>query len=298
MYMRGNKVPDNTDDIDVCQSSYFAYLNEINQYKVLTVDEEISLFQKIEAGDDVAKDLFIKSNLKLVVKEAKKYHVPGYNDLLDLIQEGNLGLIQAVENFDLSKGCKFSTYAVYVINKAIQRTPSRSGLPVEIPPHKLALINKMRHTIFSFKSDRDRNPSVEELSGILNVPIDKIVALMPFLSSNISLHRKLGDNGSDKEIIDVFEDYYQEESTDAENVFIAKEARTELRKLLSEFLNKKEIYILYSRWGLANFPVKDVATLASELNMSKQGIRQCEERALAKLRKHFLSLNKSLSDFL
>lgn len=296
--MRGSRVPDNEDNIDVCQSSYFAYLNEINQYKVLSVDEEIDLFQKIASGDDVAKDLFIKSNLRLVVKEAKKYYAPGYNDLLDLIQEGNLGLIKAVENFDPSKGCKFSTYAVYVINKAIQRTPSRSGLPVEIPPHNLPVINKLRCAISSFESENGRPPSFEELSSLLNISLDIIVALMPFLSSNISLYQKLGNNGSDKEVIDVFEDYYKEEPTDAENAFIAKETRMEFRKLLSEILNKKEIYIIYSRWGLANFQTKDVATLALELNMSKQGVRQCEGRALVKIRKHFLSINKSLSDFL
>lgn len=300
MDKKRNIVSEDIDNTEVCQSSYFAYLNEIGMYKVLSVDEEVLLFQKIAAGDNVAKDLFIKSNLRLVVSVAKKYYVPGYNDLLDLIEEGNLGLIKAVERFDLSRDCKFSTYAVYTINKAIQQAPLRSGLPVELSSSKLALISKIKTVVFSFEDKNERKPTTSELANMLCVPVKRIEELMPFIVSSISLNDKLGNSefDSDKEIIDVFEAYYSDDSSDAENAFIAKETREELRSVISEVLNEKETYIIYSRWGLSNAPVKEVSELAAELNMSKQGVRQCEERARLKLRKHLLSLNKSFSDFI
>lgn len=298
MYTKSSLAPESADNSDVGQNPYFAYLNEINQYKVLTPEEEASLFQKIAAGDNAAKDLFVKSNLKLVVKQAKKYYIPGYNDLLDLIQEGNLGLLKAVENFDPSKGCKFSTYAVYRINKAIQLTPSRLGLPVEIPPHMHALTIKTKHTISNFKALNSRPPSVDEIAEELGVPPDKIRPLLPFLSSQASLNQKLGDNSNAKELLDVFDEYYKEEASDVENTVIANETKAEFRKIICATLNDKEAYILYSRWGLANTPIKGVSVLAAELGMSAQGVRQCEERAVSKLRKTLLNLNKNLSDFI
>lgn len=289
-----------TYNAEVCQSSYFAYLNEIGKYKLLSVDEEVLLFQKIAAGDNVAKELFIKSNLRLVVKIAKKYYVPGYNDLLDLIQEGTIGLIKAVERFDISRGCKFSTYAVHTINKAVQQAPLRSGLPIELSAAKLALVAKIKTAISSFEENNERKPTTMELSSILSVPVKQITELMPFIISSISLNDKIsnGEFDSDKEIIDVFEEYYKDEASESENALIVKETREELRSIISEVLNEKETYIIYSMWGLSNAPVKEVSVLATELNMSKQGIRQCEERARLKLRKHLLSLNKSLSDFI
>lgn len=301
MYKKNNNPTQHqTEEKAISQNSYFCYLSEISKYKLLSLDEEISLFQRIQDGDNVAKDLFIKSNLRLVLKEAKKYYVPGHNDLLDLIQEGNMGLIRAVDQFDLTKGCKFSTYAVYVINKAIQSAPLRSGLPLEIPQNKLALINKIRRAIDTFESQNGRKPSYAELSSILKVSSDSIVAMMPFITTTVSLNTKLnqeqGENS--KEVIDVFDEYYREEPEDPETTFIVNETKDAFRDIINEVLNDKEKTILFSRWGLFDSPVKDVATLAAELNMTKQGIRQCEERSIGKLKRHLLSLNKSLLDFI
>lgn len=299
MDKRINIVSDVIDNAEVYQNACFAYLNEIGKYKLLSVDEEVLLFQKIEAGDNVAKDLFIKSNLRLVVSVAKKYFVPGYNDLLDLIQEGTIGLIRAVEQFDVSLGYKFSTFARYKIIKAVQQAPLRSGLPLELSAAKLALVAKIKAAISSFEESNERKPTTAEISNLLNVSVKQIAELLPFVVSSLSLNDKISNNDSDagKEVLDVFEEYYKDETSDVENVFIAKETKEELRSVISEVLNKKEIYIIYSRWGLSNAPIKEVSELAAELGMSKQGIRQCEERAREKLRKHFLSLNKSLSDF-
>lgn len=300
MDKRINIVSDEKDTADVCQNAYFAYLNEIGKYKLLSADEELVLFQKISAGDNVAKDLFIKSNLRLVVKIAKKYYVPGYNDLLDLIQEGTIGLIKAVERFDISRGRKFSTFAFYTINKAIQQAPLRSGLPLGLSAAKVGLVAKIKTAIASFEEENERKPSTMELSSVLRVPAKHIAELMPFVVSSLSLNDKIGNNetGSEKEIIDVFEEYYSDDSSDIEEDFIAKETREELRGVIAEVLNKKETYIIYSRWGLSNAPIKEVSELAAELNMSKQGVRQCEERARAKLSKYLLSHNSSLSDFI
>ena len=286
---------------EVCQDSYFAYLNEISRYKILTADEEVVLFQRIMDGDNVAKDLFIKSNLRLVVKEAKRLYKPGFNSLLDLIQEGNMGLLKAVERFDLSKGCKFSTYAVYLIRRAIQRTPSRYYLPLEIPRNSISLILKIKDAISTFERENGYKPSFEQLSTILNVDKDMVRSLTPYtnlINPNTSLNSKVREDEDNREVIDVFDEQYEEEPTDPEKLFIAKETKEGFRNIVKDVLNDKEIYILYSRWGLLNEPFKDVATLAKELNMSQQGIRQNEARSIEKLKQHLLSLNKSLTDLI
>lgn len=298
MYNEGKKVTNSTNsEFDVSQNAYFAYLDEISQYKLLSAEEEIMLFQKIQNGDSVAKELFVNSNLRLVIKVAKTYFRPGYNSLLDLIQEGNLGLLKAVDGYDPTKGCKFSTYAIPLINKAIQRSSCRTGLPLELPAQKISLINKTRFFIERFEIENGHKPYYEDIADHLNVSVKVVNELMPYISSSISLHSKIKEDVDNRELIDVFEAHYENEPTSVENSFIIKETRNEVQTLIKEVLNEKEIYIIYSRWGLANTPVKDVATLSEELDMSKQGIRQCEERAIAKLKKHFLSLNKTFLDF-
>lgn len=298
MYNEGKKVVVSADDdFGVSQNAYFAYLDEISQYKLLSVEEEITLFQKIQNGDSVAKDLFVKSNLRLVIKVAKTYFCPGYNSLLDLIQEGNLGLLKAVDGYDPTKGCKFSTYAIPQINKAIQRSSCRTGLPLELPTQKISLINKMRFFIDRFEIENGQKPCYEDVADHLNVSVKVVIELMPYISSSVSLHSKVKENVDDRELIDIFDAHYENEPTSVENSFIINETRNELRAVIEEVLNEKEIYIIYSRWGLANTTIKSVAELSEELNMSKQGVRQCEERAIAKLKRHLLSLNKSFSDF-
>lgn len=299
MYDEGKKVVVSADeDFDVSQNAYFAYLDEIAQYKLLSADEEARLFQKILNGDNVAKDLFVKSNLRLVIKVAKKYFCPGYNSLLDLIQEGNLGLLKAVDGYDPEKGCKFSTYAIPHINKAIQRSSCRTGLPLEIPPQKISLVNKIRFFIDRFEIENGEKPCYEDIAERFNVPTKAVIEVMPYISSAISLHSKIKEGDDERELLDVFEAHYDNEPTSVENEFIAKEIKSEIRAVMKEVLNGKEIYIVCSRWGLGNAVVKEVVTLAEELGMSKQGVRQCEERALEKLKKHLLALNMSLSDFI
>lgn len=291
--------PQGDSNPNVGQNSYFAYLNEISQYELLTVDEEISLFQRIQAGDNVAKDLFIKSNLRLVVKEARKYYIPGLNDLLDLIQEGNIGLMKAVEQFDVSKGCKFSTFAVSSINRAIQAAPSRADLPLEMPRNKRILINKIQKAIDLFEQKYYRKPSCEELSKELNVSVNTISILMPFIIPTVSLSSKLYPNNDTdaREVMDVFEEHYKEEPTDPESQYIIKETKNAFREIIDEVLNEKEKYILFSYRGLFGFPQKSVATLTKELNMSQQGIQQSEKRSIKKLSQRFRLLNLSSADF-
>lgn len=285
------------EDSLLSQNSLFAYLNDISQYKVLSVDEELDLFQKIQNGDDVARELFIKSNLRLVVSVAKKYHFPGQNQLLDLIQDGNIGLLKAVELFDPQKECKFSTYAVYQINKAIQGSSCRTNLPVEVPVWNLSLINKIRFTKERMEIENGNEPSVSELAEQLGVPTQKIVALMPFVVSPISFQSKLREDEDEREFGEVFARYY-DDAGEPERTYIIKEMRHELHNVLDAVLNDKERYIIYSRWGLSDMPIKSVAALAKELDMSIQGVRQSEGRSLMKLHKHFLSLHKSFTDIL
>ena len=282
---------------DAYQDSYFAYLNEISRYDVLSSDEEITLIQKIQAGDNVSKALFINCNLRLVVKRAKLYYIPGYNDIRDLIQEGNIGLMAAIDKFDPSRGCRFSTYAVPKIDRAMQNLPSRYGHPLEIPRNKLSLIHKIRYTIEDFERLHDRKPSTSEISNILNIHVEKINSLMPFVFQFLSLSAKVINDGAQREYIDFFEEYYKEETSDVELEIIHKESKDELYSAINTVLNDKEKYILYSRWGLAETPIKSVDELATELGMSIQGVRQSEQRSIAKLNKYLLSINRSFSDF-
>lgn len=291
-------VPTEDNNFDVNQAAYYAYLDEISRYKLLTPDEEISLFMRIQGGDDVARDLFIKSNLRLVVKQAKKYYVPGYNQLLDLIQEGNIGLLKAVDMYDPLRGCKFGTCAVYYINKAILGAPCRSGLPLEVPQPKVALINKIRFVIDGWEAEHGRKPTLHEIASQVRISIEQIRELVPLFSPAVSLHSKIQEGVDDRELIDVFDEHYSNDSDDLENSCIIKETRAEFRRIILELLGEKEAYILMSRWGFAGYPEKDVPTLARELGMTFQGIRQSEARSKMKIKRHLLSMDKSLEDFI
>lgn len=291
-----NNLP--TANPEAVQDSYYAYLEEISQYKLLSTDEEIAIFQMIQEGDNVAKELFIKSNLRLVAAQAKRFHYPGYNSELDLIQEGNIGLMRAIDLYDPQRGCKFSTFAIHHINKAIRSSASFNSLPLTLSAPKLSLLHKIKGTIELWEAEKGAKPSFKQLSEHLNVSISQIREIFPFVLSSLSLNAKLSADPDSREVGDVFFEHYKSDSEDIENACIIKETRDELRKLIYEVLSDKEAYILLSRWGVAGYTIKDVATLADELNMSKQGIRQSEQRSIAKLKKHFLSLNKSLQDFI
>lgn len=276
------------------QDLLYAYLNDISQYKVLTADEEVALFERISAGDDVAKDLFIKSNLRLVVKEAKKYYFPQYNELVDLIQEGNMGLLRALDGFDPSKGCKFSTYAVYHINKAIQRSSCRSGLPLNVPQNVLSLINKLRFTIERIEAETGTVPSCSDLASRLNIRVEKVKELLPFATPSVSLYSQISEN-DDRAFIDVFTEEYAEED-DVEQVIIAADTKEQFQSLLSQALDERDLYVLCSRYGLFGSPIKNIIDLAAELNITKQGVQKVAERAIVKLKKYLLSLGLSIED--
>ena len=282
---------------DLMQNAYYAYLDEISRYKLLTQDEEISLFMRIQDGDSVARDLFIKSNLRLVVSQARKYYIPGNNQLFDLIQDGNVGLLKAIEQYDPLRGYKFSTYAVYHINKAIQAGSCRTIIPVNIPQQKLSLIFAIRNALDVLEIVSGFKSSPEELAKFLNVPVHHVQAVLPFVFYPVSLNSPFEDGASDKTPIDVFDEYYNNDADDTEKAFIINETRKEIERIIKEALGEKEAYILLSRWGIAGRAIKDVATLAEELKMSHQGIRQSEARSLIKLKKYFASMNLSLSDF-
>lgn len=295
MHYEDRKTPKSpTPNQDGAKNSYFAYLSEISQYKVLTADEEIALFEKITAGDDAAKDLFIKCNLRLVVSEAKKYYVPEHNEMLDLIQEGNMGLLRALDGFDPARGCKFSTYAVYHINKAIQRSSCRTGLPLNVPQNALSLINRIRFTVERLEAETGAVPSCSDIATRLNINPEKVKELLPFATPSVSLYSKIGEN-NDREFIDVFSEQYAD-SDDIEQTLIANETQEHFRSLLSEALNERELYILCSRYGLFGSPIKTTREMMDILKMTKQGIQQAEQRAAKKLKKYLESLELSIDD--
>lgn len=271
------------------KDAYHAYLNEISQYKLLTVDEEVELFLRIQNGDNVARQLFINSNLRLVVKQANVFYIPGVNDLMDLIQEGNIGLLKAIDRYDPTLGYRFSTYAVYLINNEIRRSSARAGLPVEVPPGYVSLVNQMRFVVNNFFELHGCRPTAYEIADQLDCSVNIIDALMPFVVSPFSLQQPVSTSPDDvRELEDFYTDYYNEETSIVEKELIADETKQEFYKLLNEVLTEKERLILRLRWGLNNSQTMSIYDIAEEIGMSPQGVRQAELRAIQKLNKYLL----------
>ena len=265
------------------------YLREIGQIPLLNYEEEIELAQKVLEGDDDAKQKLIESNLRLVVSIAKKHTNRGLK-MLDLIQEGNMGLMKAVEKFEYEKGFKFSTYTTWWIRQAITRAIADQGRTIRIPVHMIETINKIKKESRIILQETGKEPTAEELSKKLELPVDKVKAILEMNQDPISLETPVGSE-EDSELGDFVEDDKFLNPYDATTRVLLKEQLDEVLKTL----NEREEMVLRYRYGLDDGSPKTLEEVGKIFNVTRERIRQIEVKALRKLRHP--SRRKKLEDY-
>ena len=254
------------------------YLKEIGGYPLLSIEEEIELAKRIENGDDVAKQTLAESNLRLVVSIAKRYVGRGLS-FLDLIQEGNLGLIKAVEKFDYTKGYKFSTYATWWIRQAITRSIADQSRTIRIPVHMSEVINKTYRVSRNLLQELGREPTEQELADAMNLPIEKVREILKISADPISLDTPIGEE-DDSHLGDFIKDDTIIGPEDAAAYAVLQD---QIAKLL-DTLTEREQRVLVLRFGLKDGRTRTLEEVGKEFNVTRERIRQIEAKALRKLR--------------
>ena len=268
---------------DVSDDSVRLYLREIGKIPLLSAGEEMDLARRIVEGDKKAKDKMAEANMRLVVSIAKRYSGRGL-DFLDLIQEGNTGLLRAVEKFDPDKGFKFSTYATWWIRQAITRAIADQARTIRIPVHMVETINKLLRTQRRMTQELNREPTIEELSKELDMEPEKIEYVIKIKQDISSLDAGVGRDGEDDD--SVLQDFIVDEDTvspeDSASNQLLKEQVQEILSSLSD----REQKIVRMRFGLDNGKNHTLEEVGQEFAVTRERIRQIEAKALAKLRKH------------
>ncbi len=265
---------------EISDDSVRMYLREIGRITLLTADDEIRLAKRSELGDEVAKKALADANLRLVVSIAKKYIGRGLS-LLDLIQEGNVGLLRAVEKFDYRKGFKFSTYATWWIRQAITRAIADQARTIRIPVHMVEMINKLIRIQRQLVQDLGRAPLPEEIAAEMGLPLDKVEHILKISQETVSLESPVGEE-DDSKLGDFLED---KESLSPEENAIYQLLKGHVGEFLS-FLNPREQKILRLRFGLEDGKTHTLEEVGQEFGVTRERIRQIEAKALQKLRKH------------
>ena len=265
------------------------YLREIGQIPLLSYEEEIEYAQKVLNGDEEAKQKLIESNLRLVVSIAKKHTNRGLK-MLDLIQEGNMGLMKAVEKFEYEKGFKFSTYATWRIRQAITRAIAEQGRTIRIPVHMIETINKIKKESRIILQETGKEPTAEELSKKLELPVEKVKNILEMNQDPISLETPVGSE-EDSELGDFVEDDKFANPYDATTRVLLKEQLDDVLKTL----NDREEKVLRYRYGLDDGSQKTLEEVGKIFNVTRERIRQIEVKALRKLRHP--SRRKKLEDY-
>ena len=254
------------------------YLKEIGQVKLLTADEEIELAKRVSEGDKKAKDRLTEANLRLVVSIAKKYSGRGLH-ILDLIQEGNTGLIRAVDKFDYTKGNKFSTYATWWIRQAITRAIADQARTIRVPVHMVEVINKATRCNRKLVQELGREPTLEEIAAELNLPIEKIIEANRTAADTLSLDMPVGDE-EDTTIGSFVEDDNTPGPVDATSNAMLSEALTEILGTLTE----READVLRMRFGMYDGRTHTLEEVGQIFGVTRERIRQIENKAIRKLR--------------
>ena len=266
------------------------YLKEIGKVPLLTAEEEIELAKRMEEGDEEAKKRLSEANLRLVVSIAKRYVGRGML-FLDLIQEGNLGLIKAVEKFDYSKGYKFSTYATWWIRQAITRAIADQARTIRIPVHMVETINKLVRVSRQLLQQLGREPSPEEIAAEMNMPVERVREILKISQEPVSLETPIGEE-EDSHLGDFIQDDNVPVPAEAAAFTLLKE---QLRDVLST-LTEREQKVLRLRFGLDDGRARTLEEVGKEFNVTRERIRQIEAKALRKLRHP--SRSRKLKDFL
>ena len=268
---------------DVSDDSVRLYLREIGKIPLLSAEEEMDLARRIVEGDKKAKDKMAEANMRLVVSIAKRYSGRGL-DFLDLIQEGNTGLLRAVEMFDPDKGFKFSTYATWWIRQAITRAIADQARTIRIPVHMVETINKLLRTQRRMTQELNREPTIEELSKELDMEPEKIEYVIKIKQDISSLDAGVGRDGEDDDSVlqDVIVD---EDTVSPEDSASNQLLKEQVQEILSS-LSDREQKIVRMRFGLDNGKNHTLEEVGQEFAVTRERIRQIEAKALAKLRKH------------
>lgn len=266
------------------------YLKEIGKVPLLSAEEEIELAKRMELGDQEAKKRLAEANLRLVVSIAKRYVGRGML-FLDLIQEGNLGLIKAVEKFDYRKGYKFSTYATWWIRQAITRAIADQARTIRIPVHMVETINKLIRVSRQLLQELGREPSPEEIAEEMNMPVDRVREILKISQEPVSLETPIGEE-EDSHLGDFIQDDNVPVPADAAAFTLLKEQLVEVLGTLTE----REQKVLRLRFGLDDGRARTLEEVGKEFNVTRERIRQIEAKALRKLRHP--SRSRKLKDYL
>ena len=298
MVLTAREAPLSTDAVDL-------YLDEVSAHPLLTAQDEVDLALKIErgreAGDQLdatpdldptdrpklrrlvregerAKAIFIQSNLRLVISIAKRYSGRGM-DLIDMIQEGNLGLIRAVEKFDWRKGFKFSTYATWWIRQAITRGLGNQARTIRLPVHMVDIVRTVNETVYTLTEELRRRPTTEEIAAASGLDIDRVKTALATPTSTISIDRPVGEDGDA-----VLGDFVPDKTaTDPFAHAAAAVRRVQIEEALS-LLTTEERAVVVNRYGLAGTKMMTLTDIGAKLGVTREHIRQIERRALSKLR--------------
>ena len=289
------KIDDEKANIDIPEGGNLEdpvrmYLKEIGKVPLLSASEEIELAKKIEEGDMEAKKKLTESNLRLVVSIAKKYIGRGM-PLLDLIQEGNLGLIKAVDKFDYRMNYKFSTYATWWIRQAITRAIADQARTIRIPVHMVETINRLTRTSRQLVQELGREPSNAEIAERMGISEDKVVAVMKFAQEPVSLETPVGEE-DDTHLVDFVEDENTKTPSKAATYTLLREQLVEVLSTLTP----REQRVLILRFGLEDGKSRTLEEVGAEFNVTRERIRQIEAKALRKLRHR--SRSEKLIDYL
>ncbi len=266
------------------------YLKEIGKVQLLTADEEMELAKRMESGDEMAKQRLSEANLRLVVSIAKRYVGRGMQ-FLDLIQEGNLGLIKAVEKFDYKKGYKFSTYATWWIRQAITRAIADQARTIRIPVHMVETINRLIRIQRQLLQEYGREPYPEEIAKEMNLPVERVRDIMKIAQEPVSLETPIGEE-EDSHLGDFVEDDHMPTPPEAAAYAMLGE---QLKEVL-ETLTEREQKVLRLRFGLDDGEAKTLEEVGKTFNVTRERIRQIEAKALRKLRHP--SRSRKLKDYL
>ena len=272
------------DNVDAfADDSVRLYLREIGKIPLLTTEEETELAKRIVEGDKKAKDKMVEANMRLVVSIAKRYSGRGL-DFLDLIQEGNTGLLRAVEKFDPEKGFKFSTYATWWIRQAITRAIADQARTIRIPVHMVETINKVLRTTRKLTTELNREPTIEEIAKELDMEVDKVEYVMRIKQDIASLDASVGRDGDDED--SVLGDFVEDEERASPEDSAANQILKEQLASIISTLSDREQKIIKMRFGIGGERPHTLEEVGYEFSVTRERIRQIEAKALSKLRKH------------